>query len=347
MIYSAMLVYGFSGFWRKDAIAFFILFYLFALAPVSNVFFLLHGTMAERFLYIPSLGFCVLLSFALLRLTKTEIAKNTINNPGQFVSANTTVLVVALILAGLYSIKTITRNPDWKDNATLFRHDLEIVPNSAKAHVNYGITILYSLYPDEKNGEKKSKLLDSAITEFKMALSIYNDLPAINNDLANAYFHKNDLPNAIRNYEIAIRSYTAPAAESFNNLGFAYSSTGQFEKALNMLDSALKYKPDYALAYINKAGVFIKQGKDRDAIAECDKALKYSAANEGALVAKGFAYSNLFQNDSAIQYLDMALAINPTDVNCLKVLGMAYQNKGDTIRANQYFEKADKIWGQH
>jgi hypothetical protein len=57
IVYFGLGIYALIKFRKKSIVAFGILFYLITLAPVSNLFFLGGSTMAERFMYIPSLGF--------------------------------------------------------------------------------------------------------------------------------------------------------------------------------------------------------------------------------------------------------------------------------------------------
>ncbi len=343
LFYLFIGVYSILKIRKKDIVAFSVLFYLIALAPVSNIFLLINWTMAERFLYMPSLGFCIALSFLILKLTKTEKYKSKFNNLKQFFIGNRLIFFFVFIITGLYSIRTIGRNPDWRDNLTLFSHDVKVVPNCARAHYFYGNELLLTAYPMEKNKEKQSDIIDKAINEYTKSISLYYDQPIAYQYLAKAYYYKNDYANAIKNYEVATQHYLVPDAESFSNLGLLYSRTEKFEKGLNMMDSALKYNPNYTDAHINKTSVYLKQGKFEEAISEADKVMKYDHANEKALVVKGIANLNLKQFDLSLKYLNAALIIDSTDVTCLKVLGITYQNMGDTLNANKYFQKENVI----
>ena len=48
-------------------------------------------------------------------------------------TARTLFVAVISIGIGLHSVRTLVRNPDWESLETLFLHDLDVVPNSAKA----------------------------------------------------------------------------------------------------------------------------------------------------------------------------------------------------------------------
>jgi hypothetical protein len=96
ILYAGMGIYSLISFRKKSIVAFAILFYMITIAPVSNIFFLNGSTMAERFLFIPSLGFCILLAYLLIKLTKTEKIKSRFRNLAQFISFNSTLFLLVL-----------------------------------------------------------------------------------------------------------------------------------------------------------------------------------------------------------------------------------------------------------
>src|SRR5258706_6204441 len=90
---------------RRSVISFGILFYMVTLSVVSNVFFLMASTMGERFLFVPSLGFCIVLGVALWRWLGPERRPH--GSPAPLYG----VAGLLLLLAGA---RTVTRNRDWK-----------------------------------------------------------------------------------------------------------------------------------------------------------------------------------------------------------------------------------------
>ncbi len=354
LIYFAMGIYALIKIWKKDIFAFAILFYLITLAPVSNIFLTIPWTMGERFLFMPSLGFSMILALLLLRVTKTEIVKSKFKTLGQMMKMNVGLMAIVYVLVGLYSFKTIERNPDWKDNTTLFSHDVKIVPNNAFAHLNYGSDIMYTLCPAEKDIEKQKAMLGDAILEFEKALSIYPKLSSAYSNLGVAYnylgeykYSLGDLTAANENYTIAIKNYEAaiplfqPAAPSsvFCDLGLLYCKQGQYDKAISILDSSIEHYPTYTDAYTKKCFTYLSQGKNEEALIVCDKQLTVNPKEVLAYLNKGYAYSNLKQYDKAIENLNMGLQIDPMNVECLQVLKTAYQNIGDVMHANQCTDK--------
>jgi tetratricopeptide (TPR) repeat protein len=245
-----------------------------------------------------------------------------------------------LALTGAYSLKTVARNPDWKNNSALFSHDVKVAPNSIMVHCNYGMELLFTLYPHEKNKDKQYALLNKALSEFTQAKNIHNDFPYAYSCLGQCYSYLEDYPNAISNYQTAIRLYYPSfPPDVFCNLGFVYSKTGQYEKALSILDSSFKYNPNYKDAYIKKSSYYIVLGKNNEAMDVCDKLLKLDSNNVYAYVNKGCALSNLGQYQQGIEYLQKALELDPKNADCMKFLGITYKNMGNAIKAAEYFEK--------
>ncbi|GFY68111.1 protein O-mannosyl-transferase TMTC1 [Trichonephila inaurata madagascariensis] len=98
---------------------------IFSFLPASNLLVTVGFVVAERVLYIPSLGFCLLVSHGLQRLMQRGPLIASICRAG------------ALLLILFFVVKTMARNNVWSNRETLVRSGLESVPHNAKAHYNY------------------------------------------------------------------------------------------------------------------------------------------------------------------------------------------------------------------
>jgi tetratricopeptide (TPR) repeat protein len=65
-----------------------------------------------------------------------------------------------------------------------------------------------------------------------------------------------------------------------------YKALGKYQEAINAYDSAIKYKPDFAVAYYNKGVALQTLGKYQEAIKAYDLAIKYKPDFEAALYGK-------------------------------------------------------------
>jgi tetratricopeptide (TPR) repeat protein len=120
------------------------------LLPTSNLLVLIGATMAERFLYLPSVAFAIALSAACYR----------------FVQPRYVPWVLGAVLL-LFSARTLARNPDWNSDLALMSHDSATAPHSFRTRETHG-EYLYDAQPEK---------LDAAIAEVEAAWNILSPLP--------------------------------------------------------------------------------------------------------------------------------------------------------------------------
>ena len=97
--------------------------------PATNIFFYVGFVVAERLLYLPSLGFCLLLGLGYSRLA---------NYHHQHGLAKLAILsrMGLIIMLASAAFKTVTRNQDWRDEEALFKSGLMV--NPPKSFSNLG-----------------------------------------------------------------------------------------------------------------------------------------------------------------------------------------------------------------
>lgn len=79
--------------------------------PATNIFFYVGFVVAERVLYIPSVGYCIMVAVGLDLLWRCCSDSH---------KRNCIIGCVAIVLL-LFSMKTVHRNRDWKNGETLYR----------------------------------------------------------------------------------------------------------------------------------------------------------------------------------------------------------------------------------
>ena len=139
--------------------------------PASNLFFPVGFVIAERVLYIPSMGFCMLVAYGAWRMIK-------------YTKWTSLTIKFLFLLFIMFSMKTLHRNRDWKNNYTLFESAIRTTPNNAKM-LNFHATA--HLLPDGEfflAGKLYHHLLDvepryvrgyRALGAFLKRLEIYNE----------------------------------------------------------------------------------------------------------------------------------------------------------------------------
>jgi hypothetical protein len=88
--------------------------------PATNLFFYVGFVVAERVLYIPSVGFCLLIG-----LGCGVIHSRT---------SRRLVLVGVTLLLVSFSLRTLQRNRDWMDEESLYSSGIPVNPPKCKSH---------------------------------------------------------------------------------------------------------------------------------------------------------------------------------------------------------------------
>jgi hypothetical protein len=229
----ALAVYG----WRRDRRwFFFIALAAIGLAPVANVAKLIGTVMAERFLYIPAMGFAGCLVLAGLAVKGFTDHKRRWSVP------------LLPMLAGLiivaFAARTWARNADWADNRSMWASLVKSVPDSWKAHAFF-----------------YGKTLDDSVEHVGIALAIVNDLPDslstsvpyINAGKAYsekglsvakaspgeaATWYRRSLDVLLRGERI-MKTSGENRFELYEQLGITYTRLGDFTNAIRALNGAL------------------------------------------------------------------------------------------------------------
>jgi tetratricopeptide (TPR) repeat protein len=330
LVYLAMGIYALAALPKKRLTAFVILYYLATLSVVSNIFLPVGTTMSERFLYLPSVGFCLLLGWLLVQLSRRVPAAN----------ARTVLAAAAVAILGAYGFKTVDRNPAWKDNFTLFATDVSASPNSAKVHNALGGELL-RLSADETDPAKKRKMVDESLLHLKRAVEIHSTYSEPWFSMGNIYYQRdtNDR-EAIECYEKAIAARQG-YSDAYKNLAVVYLHSKQYEKALETLRRLATVDPGNDDAYYQMGLIHQNTGRIDSAIADLKSAIAANPSGAQAYTQLGMIYGKEKQEfDTAIVYLQKAVAVDPGNLDGYNNLGTAYALKGDFDAAIGVFRKA-------
>jgi len=133
-----LATYGLAGSRQRQKILLFgISLAVFPYIPASNLFFPVGFVIAERILYLPSMGFCLLVGYGawnLLQRANTSLLKSLLT------------LAVAYLIAS-HSLKTFQRNRDWYSSFTMYSSGVRFNPKSGLMLSNLGIE--YALTRDQ------------------------------------------------------------------------------------------------------------------------------------------------------------------------------------------------------
>ncbi len=128
---AALATWGFVASARRSQPVFFgIAFALVTFSVVSNLVVPIGTIMAERLLYLPSLGFCLAAAAGLRWLARRIQASPQ--------GATRAFVALSALLVALHGARAIDRSLDWRSENGLYLHDLEVSPRSAKIQSNAG-----------------------------------------------------------------------------------------------------------------------------------------------------------------------------------------------------------------
>ena len=252
ILYLIMIGYTLYAFKKKTIPSWSILYYLITLSIISNIVFPIGTFMNERFMYMPSLGFTLLIGYWILEALPRKLE----SQPG--LSLSVTVGLLLLLIAG-YSFKTIERVPAWKNEMVLNRAAAKVSVNSARANQFMG----YSLYRkglDIQDREEKKKIFDEATYYVDRALSIHPTYPdALTSKaglMAGYYQLDRDLEKLLNGFYKIQMTNPIPFVDTYLDYLDQRADQQKLRTFYQKLGNTLKQKGNTSKGnyYLNKAG---------------------------------------------------------------------------------------------
>jgi Tfp pilus assembly protein PilF len=183
-----------------------------------------------------------------------------------------------------------------------------------------------------------------ALEQFLNALEIYPDDPYLHYDLALAYDMKNALDKTEYHLKEAIK-LKPDYSDAFNYLGFVYFRQGKVDDAIKCyhqaLDNILYQKPQDARLNLGVAYLSLKEYQK--AVVQLEAAIKLVPNFTAAYNGLGQAYEGLGQYDKARYNYEKALEINPQYASAYLNLGKLLYRSGEKRKAIESFDKVIKL----
>jgi len=276
---------------RRSAIIFFgMLWFFILLFPVLGVFAALNAQMAEHWLYLPSMGFFMVLSSVIVRIYDIRPAR---------------ILIIAVFIAAVAasSFLTFERNKDWKDDLTIYANTLKYTPSAADIHYNIGNAYLRreqfdgALAAYQESIRLKPNLVGSYINiggiyngrgEYEKALEVLHRAARIDPEYALIYQAMGVVNISAKSYKDAIKAYekaielNPKLVGGYGGLGVAYLKTGSYKKSEHYLKKALKLMPYHADLHYQLGCVYFYKGNLKKAGIEWRRALDLNPGHPAA-----------------------------------------------------------------
>jgi tetratricopeptide (TPR) repeat protein len=307
---------AFAYSWRRARlVSFGLLWFFLNLAPVLNARWLGANVFTERYLYLPSLGFCWIAAWAGRQLW-TRLASRPA--AGKFYATGL-AMVATLCVAGIF-----TRNRIWHDDKTFYTSTLAAQPDAIAPRINLGAVYWNLGSPDQ------------AEAEWREALRRAPDHWLILNNLGLAAARKKRYDEAIKDFQRSIR-LRPNYADSHINLGRTYAETGAVEKAEMQLRAAVALAPLYVQARNELGKFYFDAGK----FLEAEQQFRSSVSSGGTTLAwdsLGEIYSRWNRSQDAEHAFRQAVALDPFDSRAHFGLAVVLEAQGRTSEALHEYE---------
>jgi len=337
---------------RRPILSFGLGWILIFLIPVSNLIPIPGSMMAERWLYAPSMGFCLLGGMALNWVwTKLVVARRSGWRLGG--------IAAGIIVAILMGWQTVRSNAVWRDDETLFRRVIVRFPDSFKGHANLGKTLLDHGRMTEAKGElRKAVALKSdspfpflwlgevCLREGKLdsAQDAFSESIRKDSTFYPAYLSLGGLHRQAGRADIALAVYAeglrhVQSAELYNNYGIQLVEHGSLPDGIRAYQQAVRVDPGYAPAYHNMGNAYRSLGDFLEAEASYRQALRVDPALAEAHHALGMLYGSQGRYPEAVREMEMAVKERPGELGFEIALARAYAVAGDLSRAVETYDR--------
>ncbi|XP_034528836.1 protein O-mannosyl-transferase TMTC2-like [Notolabrus celidotus] len=300
--------------------------------PATNVFFYVGFVIAERVLYIPSIGFCLLVATGARTLyirLRTRGSK-----------ALLLCLCVGLVL--LNGLRTFQRNRDWSNEENLYKSGISV--NPAKAWGNLGNVL--------KNQGKMAE----AETAYRNALHHRGNMADMLYNLGLLLQENERFSEALHYYKLAIGSRPT-LASAYLNTGIILMNQGNLEEAkrtfltcADIPDENLKdphaHKSSVTSCLYNLGKLFHEQGQQEEALSiykEAVQKMPRQFAPHSLFNMMGEAYMRLNRLEEAGHWYRESLRAKPDHIPAHLTYGKLLSIIGQKTEAEKFYLRAIQL----
>ncbi|XP_029318161.1 LOW QUALITY PROTEIN: protein O-mannosyl-transferase TMTC2 [Cottoperca gobio] len=300
--------------------------------PATNLFFYVGFVIAERVLYIPSIGFCLLVAAG----ARTFYVR--LRTRGW--KALMLCLCTGLVL--LNGLRTVQRNRDWSNEENLYRSGINV--NPAKAWGNLGNV----LKNQGKMAEAEKAYRNALHHRGNMADMLYN--------LGLLLQENERFSEALHYYQLAIGSRPT-LASAYLNTGIILMNQGNLEEAkrtfltcADIPDENLKdphaHKSSVTSCLYNLGKLLHEQGQQEEALSiykEAVQKMPRQFAPHSLFNMMGEAYIRLNRLEEAGHWYRESLRVKPDHIPAHLTYGKLLSIIGQKTEAEKYYLRAIQL----
>jgi len=277
---------------------------------------------ADRWTYLPLLGFLIAIVWGACELTRRWRYQVL----GWSVAGG-----MAIVLCMALTRRQIGY---WKDSETLLRHSMATA-GSSEAPLTFLGTAL-----------RQKGQIDEAIRQYQAAIRLNPDFAPAYNELGTTLGQKGQIDEAIIQFQEAIRIEPGYTLVHFN-LGNALLEKGQTDEAIREYREALRRQLWLTLGdpnlHNNLGLALARKGQTDEAITQYQEALRLEPDDPDIHFNLGVALAQRGQMDEAIRHYQEALRRQPDRAEAHNNLGAAFHQQGRTGEAIREFQEALRL----
>lgn len=280
------------GYRRWKTASFGMLWLLLALVPVSNFVPLTPHFIAERYLYAPSVGFCIVAA----ALARGLYLKRLSPVPH---AVQQRIVIAALSLCIVISVFiTVDRNGDWESDITLWSKTVRQKPHSMIAYNNLG-------YAYQEAG-----MLENAVRAYRNAIAVKPGYVLSHYNIASIYVKREMYDEALERYREIVR-LDSTFVRAYYGMGAIYAWKKMNDEAVGAFRTAIRLYPSYAKAHYRLGMIYVSQDLIETGIEHLEEACRLDPANARAHYELSRAYLGRGLGDEARREYRRAVEIDP------------------------------------
>jgi tetratricopeptide (TPR) repeat protein len=333
-IFLIVIIAGSVLCFRKSPVTGFLVSWIFlTLVPVLNVRAVGRNVFAERYLYIPSIGFCILAALLAERALKFV--------PGR-VRTPLAGIAMAIVLY-FYCSAAVSRNAIWKDDRTFFSQSLEASPDSAFLEDSVA-ELLRTESGDSVAAQQHYLRAITLAQQWNPPETLQVSIAYAG--LAYILAQSGRFDEALRDLDLAQQ------ADPLNKIvlrarGSILTQAGRWVEAKQVLDSVLRTDPNDD-ASLNAYGIVAWQGEHAYplAIQYMERALQFAPTDVTRSSIQenlGAIYCEMGRYEEGVSRFRLAVEIKPNEPRYHVNLGIALRLAGRAPEARSQFLDALKI----
>jgi tetratricopeptide (TPR) repeat protein len=301
--------------WKRNRLAIFVLVWMFlSIAPVLNVHWMAAIVFAERYLYLPSVGFSWLAAGGILwcwRQSGAGLWK------GRWV-----VVATASVVALIFAAETVARNRDWKDDTSIALATLKVYPETSYLRSDVGM------------GEWEKGNHAEALRQWQIALAYEPDTPGALANIGFARVEEGNYAAAVAPLQKAI-ALSPTFAIPHVYLARAYAGLGESGQAETEFRRAVEILPMNSFVRNALGRFYLDAGRRQESQAEFLVSVTADPTEEGwSGLAESYTEAG---SDKAEEAWQQVLALDPFDSHAHLELARAYLAKGLSAEAAKEF----------